>query len=417
MPLEQFHIKMSNEEFPVETVDLTFRLGIKDGVDRRISVHKAKIYAESSRGCIAKRMQQYLRRDIPNVRYDLFLGLIMIFEFFYLNTPISINEATVNSLLLVSRGFGLFNIYHACFDHLMSTITIDNVLSCYQLALHCNNLHMEELTKRFIQENWVALIETESFLNLDADLLYHVLQWDRQCDEALVFDVLVEWVIRQSSNKQRAMANLRHELDEHMDLMDVIRFEKMSPVDLKDRLTHYNSMFTMTQFMNLLANANDDIETITWSYPLGLMDTEMSTRMRIVTDEPYSISMMAISFSNVYDEYMRPIDFEALIRIGCTAGVSIMNKNGWRTLETFNHAVEATECTTNTHTYVFPQPIRCWKTLGVDIKLVPKVGGDAYTQVYHFDYSVEQSNGRLMPMTHNLISTISQIHFQSNFNC
>ena len=126
-----------------------------------------------------------------------------VLEYLYTG-HVHINEGSVFDLLAVADYFLISSLKTLCVNVLLQTLSFSSCIPAYYTAM---KYRCEELMKKardFIHSNFVAVAETENFLNLSSK---QVEEWISSGEivvtgEEEVFEILVNWIERNKSQKQ-----------------------------------------------------------------------------------------------------------------------------------------------------------------------------------------------------------------------
>ena len=126
-----------------------------------------------------------------------------VLEYLYTG-HVDINEGNVFDLLAVADYFLISSLKALCVNVLLRALSLSSCIATYYVAM---KYRCEELMKKardFIQSNFVAVAETDDFLNLSSK---HVEEWISSDEivvtgEEQVFEILINWIERNESQKQ-----------------------------------------------------------------------------------------------------------------------------------------------------------------------------------------------------------------------
>lgn len=136
-------------------------------------------------------------------------------------------------LLGMAASFSMSNLRDQLANILANHISIDNCCSILATAdlLTCSNLKC--VAENVLHRNFAAVSRTDTFLELDVDMVEHILRSDEitDCDESVVFESVVRWLHYYEDTrkefKELMLSLIRFPLMDSGYLSDVI---KMHPI-------------------------------------------------------------------------------------------------------------------------------------------------------------------------------------------
>ena len=126
-----------------------------------------------------------------------------VLEYLYTG-HVDINEGNVLDLLAVGDYFLIPSLKTLCVSILLQAMSLSSCIAAYYVAM---KYRCEELMKKardFIQSNFVAVAETEDFLNLSSKQVQEWISSDKivVTGEEEVFEILINWIERNESQKK-----------------------------------------------------------------------------------------------------------------------------------------------------------------------------------------------------------------------
>ena len=117
---------------------------------------------------------------------------------------VDINEGNVFDLLAVADYFLISSLKTLCVNVLLRALSLSSCIEAYYLAMKYRCKELIEKARDFIQSNFVAVAETENFLNLTSKQVEDWISSDEivVTGEEQVFEILIKWIERNESRKQ-----------------------------------------------------------------------------------------------------------------------------------------------------------------------------------------------------------------------
>lgn len=161
--------------------------------------------------------------------------------------PIEVPSTSIISLLGLCNSYCMMSLRDRLALILAHHLTIENCCSILYAADSYNCEVLLEAAKQLLFNNFSVISKTESFLELPASIMVQILQSDNilDCDELLLFDVVVRWVEFQPTERSMHGTNL----------LQCIRFPLMNSAYLSDVVKVHPMMTTSMERMQLIFEA------------------------------------------------------------------------------------------------------------------------------------------------------------------
>lgn len=188
--------------------------------------------SESSRDIIPLDVDPELFRSILNYIYG---------------KPIEVPSTSIVALLSLCNSYCMMGLRDRLAIILSQHLSIDNCCSIL-LAGDCYNCEiLLDVAKQLLYNNFVVISKTEGFLELPANVMEYILQSDEilDCDELMLFDVLVRWVEYQPQEREASCG----------DLLQCIRFPLMNSAYLSEVIKHHPLITQSIERLNLIFEA------------------------------------------------------------------------------------------------------------------------------------------------------------------
>ena len=182
-----------------------------------------------------------------------------------------INEKNVQIILETADLLQFHTAKSSCCDFIKDNININNCLEIYQFAEIYNCENILNLSQNLFNYNWKKLLETESFLNIDLDILLNLIGDDSIAiqKEIDIVEIIVTWI-------EASLPERYHYLPL---LLKHIRWSYLSPKDLL-KLQNYELIKNCNKSQDIVQNYMDTklfiIENVnmrysyaSWVYMLG----------------------------------------------------------------------------------------------------------------------------------------------------
>ena len=134
-----------------------------------------------------------------------------VLEYLYTG-HVDINEANAFDLMSAADYFLLPTLKDLCSNVIAQTLSISSCIAAYYLAVRYRCEDLQEKSRDFILANFVAVAETEDFLNLSTAQVEEWISSDEIVvkREEEVFKVLLKWIARNKSANESAFDLFRH---------------------------------------------------------------------------------------------------------------------------------------------------------------------------------------------------------------
>ena len=137
-----------------------------------------------------------------------------VLEYLYTGRHVGMNESSANYFDLIATADYLVmpSLKALCGKIILKTLALSNCVSIYYFALKYRCEELQKGAQDFILGNFVAVAETEDFLNLSSKQVEEWISSDEIIveGEEEVFEVVVKWMERNESQKQNFYELFRH---------------------------------------------------------------------------------------------------------------------------------------------------------------------------------------------------------------
>ena len=197
--MKRLDIQRRNEQF----CDVILEVGSGDE-QARLKAHKVVLCAASPFFYNALKSDMKEKKE-GLIRLEETSKAVMEEVLKYLYTGhVDINDGNVFDLLAVADYFLIPSLKTLCVRVLLQALSLSSCIAAYYVAM---KYRCEELMKKardFIQSNFVAVSETEDFLNLTSKQVEEWISSDEiiVTGEEEVFEILIKWIERNESQKQ-----------------------------------------------------------------------------------------------------------------------------------------------------------------------------------------------------------------------
>ena len=134
-----------------------------------------------------------------------------VLEYLYTG-HVDINDGNVFGLLAVADYFLIPSLKTLCVNVLLQALSFSSCIAAYYVAMKYRCEELMKKAKDFIQSNFVAVSETEDFLNLSSRQVEEWISSDGivVTGEEEVFEILIKWSERNESQKQNVYSLFCH---------------------------------------------------------------------------------------------------------------------------------------------------------------------------------------------------------------
>ena len=134
-----------------------------------------------------------------------------VLEYLYTG-HVDLNEATACDLMAVADYLLLPALKELCSNVIAQALSYSSCIAAYYLAVRYRCEGLQKKAKDFILANFVAVAETEDFLNLSSAQAEEWISSDEIIveEEEEVFEVLVKWIARNESSNESVSDLFRH---------------------------------------------------------------------------------------------------------------------------------------------------------------------------------------------------------------
>ena len=136
-----------------------------------------------------------------------------VLEYLYTG-HVDINERNAYDLMVVVDYFILPSLKSLCGNAIVETLSLSNCIVVHGFAVKYQCEELQKIARDFILKNFVAVAETEEFLNLSSE---QVAEWISSDEitvkyEEEVFEVVMKWTEKSENRKQSLPDLFRHNL-------------------------------------------------------------------------------------------------------------------------------------------------------------------------------------------------------------
>lgn len=170
-------------------------------------------------------------------------------QFFYFNkVDVKIEETA--DIMYLGHKYDVDGCLEVCANILTNHITIDNLVSTYGLAIGYNVKQLQQQCESKIRTHSKAIFQTNSFLECDKEVLYHILKIDYlPCSVTEVFEACMLWT-RAISGEQTLTREI---MQTHFgNLLYEIHFETISIDEFFKLLPSYGHLFSGNEYNEIL---------------------------------------------------------------------------------------------------------------------------------------------------------------------
>lgn len=242
--------------FNEKTADIFFSFPRGEIID----AHKALLSALSTvfNAMFSGNWKESSEVEIVDASFGTFLRFMKYFysEIFVISTE------NVSELINLANKYEIHDLVAACESFLLETATVDNVMDWITLACMFGLDALKTKCREIMCEHTENVIESESFLQCDNNILFEVLSIDRStCPEEKIFDACINWA-QNKCNEQEIDAgkaeNIRRTLG---NCFDRIRFKDMRFEEFSKRPSLHKNLFNVDEVFGLFAIERTDRNT------------------------------------------------------------------------------------------------------------------------------------------------------------
>lgn len=162
---------------------------------------------------------------VHHFTYD---GFRLFFKYLYAGY-IEINESNVSELLTLAIKYQIIDLIMKCQMIAINQMNEENVCQFLELSVKENSNLLEKSCKEFISQNYFKTLNTNSFLEIDENILKMILNYDpvSNVSEMEIFESLLKW-INNSCKKDGIPLNSSTQRAKMGDKIKLIRFASMT---------------------------------------------------------------------------------------------------------------------------------------------------------------------------------------------
>lgn len=170
-------------------------------------------------------------------------------------SEIVLTMENIAEVTCLANKYNMIDCVNVCIEFLEKHLTHEHLLFGYQLAISLENEHLKAFCATRIQIIIDVLLESESFITCDREVLEHILRLDTlECDEINLFNACIEWA-KAACHKNGIDAfnseNLKNQLGPCFNL---IRFGAMEGEQIAEILANkvYDGLFARDEFADIM---------------------------------------------------------------------------------------------------------------------------------------------------------------------
>lgn len=172
-------------------------------------------------------------------------------QFFYISTVILTRE-NIPEVMNLGKKYKLDDCINVCTAFCESTLTLDNMCFSYELALLFEQKELEQRCESMIIENPEGVLQSNSFLNCELNLVRHILKLNLLgCAESVLFEACMAWAkvacIRKDLDEDDVQ-NLRSQLG---NLVHEINFARMSIEEFFSCYRSYDGLLSLEEYKDI----------------------------------------------------------------------------------------------------------------------------------------------------------------------
>lgn len=235
-----------------ETADVKFIFDIGGNVES-VSAHKCLLATGSP---VFKRMffgelKEGAEIPIVDVSID---GFTAFLQYFYLEI-VTYNNIVIAEVMKLADKYDVMGCMELCIRYLTLTMSTQNVVWCYELALLFDLPHLIGLCEEKICLETQKVLESNSFLNCSRNTMGRILLMDcLSCDEIYVFQASMLWAMeacKRAGIDENDAENLKQQLG---NCFDSIRFPAMTADEFYQCIADKENLLTSTEIMDILSH-------------------------------------------------------------------------------------------------------------------------------------------------------------------
>lgn len=244
------HARAIKKIFNNETIDIYF-IFPKEG-NRKIGAHKTLLSAHTPvfDAMFNGGFEETNIHELPitDATFERF-GQIILYIY---SGKVTISGENVAEILNLANKYNLPEIMSSCSSFLTNHLDEENAIDCLDLARKFGFDELTTLSRELVGCYTLNVIETQSFLECNQDILHEILSIDPvSCDEESIFDACIKWAklrCNQESIDAANPANLRSALG---NCFQRIRFNEMDQEGLLERVNRYKDMFSKDEIIEM----------------------------------------------------------------------------------------------------------------------------------------------------------------------
>lgn len=235
-----------------ETADVKFIFD-NDGNVESISAHKCLLATGSPvfKQMFFGELKEGSEIHIVDVSID---GFTAFLQYFYLEI-VTYNNTVIAEVMKLADKYDVMGCMELCTRYLTLTMSTQNVVWCYELALLFDLAHLIGVCEEKICLETQKVLESNSFLSCSRGTLGRILLMDSlSCDEIHVFHASMMWAMeacKRAGIDENSADNLKQQLG---NCFDSIRFPTMTADEFYQCIADKENLLTSNEIMDILSH-------------------------------------------------------------------------------------------------------------------------------------------------------------------
>lgn len=233
-----------------ETSDVHFGFIVEQQLER-VPAHKS-ILAKGSevfQSMFYGKLREEGDVDIVDAPIDAFKA----FLWFFYSDDVTVTEDNLASVMYLADKYDVAECIEICEEFINESLTIENVLSFYELAINFNRDELKSKLEQRINEEASILFTSDGFYQCSREILNNLLLIDLNFSAIGLFDACMQWAAKKCERNHldpSIIGNCKKELAECFYL---IPFALMSATQLSECVLKYRELFDRDELAELLA--------------------------------------------------------------------------------------------------------------------------------------------------------------------
>lgn len=179
------------------------------------------------------------------------------------------------------------DIFAACEEFLIESLTIDNAFFGYDLAQLYDAKHLDTVCKHKISVNAEKLLDSSSFSEVLYERLQILLQHNSlACEETHIFRACIRWAKAACTRNDKDPTNMQHLRDQLKDAIYQIRFTSMTKEEAASCISEFPGLFDaseLEEIIYILAH-KDDFQPKKFNWKPRSFDSVWDNGRRLICD-------------------------------------------------------------------------------------------------------------------------------------